>query len=108
MVLVYDYRTKKKVDISTVQRGVVRILKDSIEYGYFLSTGKDYIVKTDQGTFPILDKSFLDYTFFDGYCGYYILTPPFFKNKKEKSCFFVNLNLQNFTFFRNNTLIEKT
>lgn len=83
MVLVYDYRSKKKVDISTTRRGIVKILPDSIEYGYFSPCGKDFLVKTNQGVFPVLDKSFLDYTYFDGGNGYYILTHPFIKNKRD-------------------------
>lgn len=83
MALVYDYRTGKQVDVEEVCRGVVKVSNDCIEYGYFSATLKDIFVKTDQGNFPILDNSILDYTYFDGSSGYYTLILPLKRNRGE-------------------------
>lgn len=85
-MLVYDYRLKKQVDEETTVRGVVRILEDSLEFGHFHRNPSEIQVKTDYGTFPLLNKDMLSYCYFDGRCGYYILSAPY-KNKNGKEVY---------------------
>lgn len=82
-MLVYDYRSNKKVDQDKTYRGVIAINGDCLEYGYFSPKTTDVFVKTDQGVFPVLDNSILEYTFFDGRIGYYVLMAPYKKGRQD-------------------------
>ena len=87
-MLVYDYRTSKKIDINKAYKGIVRINEESLEFGYFSMNKDDVFVKTSFGVLPLLDKNMLKYTFFDGSIGQYILSTPYVTGKKD-----VNLKL---------------
>ena len=84
-MLVYNYRTNEKVDVREVFKGVVRINGDYLEYGYFSLNGKEIFVRTEDGTYPLLDNTMLEYAYFDGSNGYYILKQPFVKGKEERN-----------------------
>jgi hypothetical protein len=82
-MLVYNYRSGEKVESHVTVKGIVKVNDDCLEFGHFTPDSRDILVKTEHGDFPILNKSILDYCYFDGRIGYYVLTLPYRKGKKD-------------------------
>lgn len=82
-MLVLDYKTGTQIEKEKAVKGIVEVNDEGCKFGYFSYDPRDIHVLTTDGTYPIVNNSILEYCYFDGRRGMYILTCPWRKGKED-------------------------
>ena len=81
-MLALNYKTGKMCDTSKMYQGIVNITNDACEFGYF-SKGHYISVIYNDCCYPLFNPKLLEFCYFDGSRGRYILKEPFRKSRPD-------------------------